>query len=126
MAGTDGLLWVLSIILAIVLLVLGVVLVQRNPGGRKRLGWAENVPRNLAVILGIVMIAGALCLVVPALIPGLAWLTPVAAMVLGFSVLGIAMTYLSKRDTEGAAVYLLLMVMLLLLVFGRLSTSGLI
>ncbi len=119
MSGINGLLWVVAIVLAIILLVLGFALLRGDPGGRKRLGWAENVPRNLAVILGIVMILGALCFVVPAVAPGLALLTPVAAAILAFTMLGIAQTYLAKRDTEGAAIYILLMVMFAALAFGR-------
>lgn len=126
MSGINGLLWVLAIVLAVILLVLGFVLLRRDPGGRKRLGWAENAPRNLCVLVGIVMVVGALCFVVPALVPSLAWLTSVAAIILAFTMLGIAQTYLAKRDTEGAAIYLLLMVMLFLLAFGRLFSSGLI
>ncbi len=111
MSGLDGLLWVFSIVMAVVLLVLGLVLVRTDPGGRRRLGWAQNAPRNLTLAFGAIMIAGAVGLVVPLLVPTAAWLTPVAAGLLAVLMLGIAQTYLVKRDTEGAAIYVLLVVM---------------
>ena len=45
MDGLNGLLWVLAIILAIVFVVIGLVLVRDDPGGKRRLGWAEGTPQ---------------------------------------------------------------------------------
>jgi uncharacterized membrane protein YphA (DoxX/SURF4 family) len=119
MSGINGLLWVLSIVLAIIFLVVGFVLVRDDPGAKKRLGWAENAPRTLIMIFGVIMLVGALCLVVPPLVPGLAWLTPLAAVILAFTMLGIAQSYITKRDTEGAAIYIFLMLLLAVLAYGR-------
>lgn len=119
MSALDGLLWVFSIVLAIVLVVVGLVLVLNSEGGKRRLGWAENAPRGLAVFFGVVMILGALALVVPLFVPALAWITPLAAGILAALMLGIAQTYMMKRDTEGAAIYILLLVMFAALALMR-------
>ncbi|MCU0510246.1 MAG: DoxX family protein [Anaerolineae bacterium] len=119
MNGLDGLLWVFSIVLAILLLVVGFVLVRDDPGGKKRMGWAEYAPRGLTLFFGIIMILGALGLIVPLLAPELAWLTPLAAGMLAAVMLGIAQSYMVKRDNEGAAVYILLLVMFIALVIIR-------
>ncbi len=121
MNGLNGFFWVLAIILAIVFVVIGLVLVRDDPGGKRRLGWAEGTPQGVARFVGIVMIVGGVCLVFPPLIPGLGWLTPVSAFILAMLMLGIAQSYLAKHDGEGAAVYILLMVMLAALTFGRWS-----
>ncbi len=119
MSGVNGLLWVLAIVLAIILLVVGFVLVRDDPAGKKKLGWAETSFRGVTTIFGIAMLAGGICLVVPPLIPGLAWLTPLAAGLMAALMLAIAQSYMMKRDTEGASVYILLMLMLAALAFGR-------
>lgn len=124
MDGLNGLLWVLAIILAIVFVVIGLVLVRDDPGGKRRLGWAEGTPSGVARFVGVVMILGGLCLVIPPLIPGLGALTPVSAFILAMLMLGIAQSYLAKRDGEGAAVYILLLVLLGVLAFGRWSLLG--
>ncbi len=119
MSGVNGLLWVLAIVLAIILLVVGFVLVRDDPAGKKKLGWPDNSFRGVTVTFGIVMVLGAIGLVVPPLIPGLAWLTPLAAGLLAALMMAIAQSYLIKRDSEGAAPYILLMLMLAALAFGR-------
>jgi hypothetical protein len=121
MDGIDGLLWVLAIILAIVSFFVGFVLVRDDPVGKKRLGWAENSPRGLTLFLGVVLIVGALCLVVPMLIPGMGWITPLAAAILAALMLGIAQSYFMKRNNRDSSTYILIMLFLIVLTYGRWS-----
>ncbi len=111
MSGLAGLTWVLSIILAIVMLVVGFVLVRNDPGGRKRLGWAEHSPRGLTLFFGILMLLGALGLLVGLVVSGLAWVSPLAAGLLAALMFAIAQSYLTRRDLEGGSVYILLIVL---------------
>ena len=119
MSGVVGLVWVLSIVLAIVLLVLGFVLVRNDPGGKKRLGWAENAPRGVTLLFGILMIFGAVLLIVPPLLPALAWVAPLAAGIMAALMFAIGQSYLIKRDLEGAAIYILLIVLFVALAVAR-------
>lgn len=119
MSGLNGLIWVFSIVSAIVLLVVGFVLIGNNAGGKRRMGWAENMPAGLTVFFGIVMILIALGLVVPLFVPAVAWIAPAAAAMAALLMLGIAQSYLARRDTEGAAIYILLIVMFIALVALR-------
>lgn len=107
----QGLDWVFSAVLAMVFLIVGVAKAFRYEQARKSFPWVEDVPRVLVQVIGIAEVLGAIGLILPAATGFYGWLTPIAAVALGFHMLLAAGFHLRRHEgTEaGPAVILLLL-----------------
>ena len=73
------LIWVFSIVLALIFLITGVSRALRYQQTRKFFAWVNDVPRPLVQVIGFVEILGALGLILPVATGIYPWLTLVAA-----------------------------------------------
>lgn len=115
----DGLLWVFSIVLALVFLIVGAFRVFRYEQARERFPWVKDVPRALVTLIGIAEILGALGLVLPVATGIYPWLTPVAAAALALLMLMAGTFHGQRREYQDASVNALLLVMMVLIAYGR-------
>ena len=116
---TDALLWVFSIVLALVFLIVGLVRVFKYELAKDRFPWVNDVPRALVTVIGIAEILGALGLVLPVATGIYPWLTPVAAAGLALLMLMAGTFHGQRREYQEASVNALLLIMTVLIAFGR-------
>lgn len=115
----NSLVWVFSVVLALVFLIVGLVKVFKVELARDRFPWVNDVPRALVTVIGIAEILGALGLVLPVatgIYPGL---TPVAAAALAILMLMAGTFHGQRREYQEASVNALLLIMTALIAYAR-------
>ena len=115
----NGLVWVFSIVLAVVFLVTGVNRVFRYEKARDLFPWVKDVPRALVQVIGIAEILGALGLILPVATGIYAWLTPVAAAALGLLMFMAAVFNGVRHERAEVALNVLLLLMLAFVAYVR-------
>ncbi len=115
----NGLEWVLSIVLAAVFFITGVVKVFRYEKSRDLLPWVKDVPRTLTQAIGVAEILGALGLILPVLTGIYSWLTPVAAVGLALIMLSAAVFHVMRGERMEAGLNVLLLIMLVIVAYVR-------
>jgi uncharacterized membrane protein YphA (DoxX/SURF4 family) len=115
----NSLVWVFSVVLALVFLIVGLVRVFKYELAKERFPWVNDVPRALVTVIGIAEIMGALGLVLPAATGILPWLTPVAAAGLAILMLMAGTFHGQRREYQEASVNALLLIMTALIAYAR-------
>ncbi len=88
--------------------------------GRQRLGAAAQ---PLLILVALCAFLGALCLVLPAAVGMLTWLTPLAAAVLALMMLLAVGFHLACRETSNSVVSLVLFALAAFVAYGRWSIA---
>lgn len=115
----NDLVWVFSIVLALVFLTVGAVRVFKYELAADRFAWVKDVPRALVTFIGIAEILGALGLVLPVATGILPWLTPIAAAALAMLMLMAGTFHGQRRELQEASVNALLLVMTAFVAYSR-------
>ncbi len=125
----NNVLWVLQIFLAVVFAVHGWVYLTWPPTAaamiEKRNGRSLGLPVSLRTFIGICELLAAVGLILPGLTGILPWLTPLASAGLIAIMLGAILFHLSRHETSTAMISLVLVIICLLVAYGRLSIAPL-
>lgn len=115
----NSLVWVFSIVLALVFLILGLVRVFKYEVAADRFSWVNDVPRSLVTFIGLAEILGALGLIPPVATGILPWLTPVAAAALAILMLMAGTFHGQRRELQDASVNTILLALTTFVAYGR-------
>lgn len=115
----NSLVWVFSIVLALVFLIVGLVRVFKYEVAADRFPWVKDVPRGLVTFIGLAEILGALGLILPVATGILPWLTPVAAAALAILMLMAGTFHGQRRELQDASVNAILLALTAFVAYGR-------
>lgn len=107
----NDLIWVFSIVLALVFLVAGLTKALFYQKARKAFLWVNDVPRWLVQVIGVLETLGALGLILPAAIGIYPFLTVYAAAGLAILMLSAGTFHAQRRERDGIALNVLLLLM---------------
>jgi uncharacterized membrane protein YphA (DoxX/SURF4 family) len=121
----NNILWVLQVFLAVVFAVHGWVYLTWPPTAasmiEKRNGRSLGLPVSLRTFIGICELLAAVGLILPGLTGIMPWLTPLASAGLVLVMLGAVMFHLLRHETNTAVISLVLIVICVLVAYGRLT-----
>ncbi len=122
----NNLLWVLQIFLAIVFALHGWIYVTWPPSAaamieKRNNGKSLGLPSSLRTFIGVCELLAAVGLILPGLMGILPWLTALASTGLIIVMLGAMVFHLSRRETSTAVISLVLVVLCVLVVYGRVA-----
>lgn len=120
----NSLVWVFSVVLALVFLIVGLVRVFKYELAQDRFPWVNDVPRALVTVIGVAEILGALGLVLPVATDIYPGLTPVAAAGLAILMLMAGTFHGQRREYQEASVNALLLIMTALIAYARWPLLG--
>lgn len=116
----NTVLWTLQVVLALVFMGAGTVkLVQLREKLVKTMAWTAAMPQRTVRLIGTVEVLGALGLILPAVTRILPWLTPLAAVGLGLTMIGAAMTNLRLNKPMHIAANIVLFAVAVFIAYGR-------
>jgi uncharacterized membrane protein YphA (DoxX/SURF4 family) len=116
----DVVLWILAGLLAVAFLGAGLTkLVQPKEKLATTMGWVEDFSPGVVKLIGALEVLAAVGLVLPAALDVVPVLVPLAAVGLVALMLGAAITHARRRETSLIAVNLVLLVLALVVVWGR-------
>lgn len=119
MGGINGLVWVLSVVLAVVFLAAGLFKAYSYQEAKRRMAWVADASPELVRVVGLVEAVCAVGLIVPVATGFYPWLTSVAASLLALIQL-LAIGFNAKRkDTDEVLLNLMLLVLILIVFYGR-------
>ena len=119
----DGIAWVFSIVLAIFFLVVGYLKAYRFEKAKEYFQWIADLPEIIVKIIGGVEILGAMGLILPMFSETYAWLTAIAAGALAMLQLMAIAFNVRQRDFDSVWLNVLLAIMLLVVAYGRFTTT---
>ena len=100
----DIVLWIVSILVALVFVAAGVNHATRRDTPRPGMEWMLAVPTPLLTTIGILEILGGVGLILPRITGVAPWLTPLAASCLAVLMILAAVFHLRRRETQNAIV----------------------
>ncbi|MEA2608336.1 MAG: hypothetical protein QOJ75_579 [Chloroflexota bacterium] len=117
----DTALWILQLLLALAFVAAGLNHATQRDKSSARSPWMLAVPKVLLTTIGILEVAGAAGLVLPAATGIALWVTPLAAALLALLMVFAAAFHL-RRDGEGmnAVMNLVLAALVAFVAYGRL------
>jgi uncharacterized membrane protein len=120
----DTALWILQVLLALGFLAFGLTHATRRDNASGRMVWMLSVPKALLTTIGVLEVAGAAGLILPAATGVAPWLTPLAAALLALLMVFAAVFHL-RRDGEAAnaAFNLVLGALAGFVAYGRLALA---
>jgi len=113
------LIWVFSIVLALIFLITGVSRALRYQQTRKFFAWVNDVPRPLVQVIGFVEILGALGLILPVATGIYPWLTLVAAGALALLLILAILFHAQRHEGSEIGAPVLLLLMIAFVAYGR-------
>lgn len=120
-------LWTAAVVLAVLFAVAGLMKIAR-PGpalaAKEGMGWVEDFPGPLVKTIGALEAAGAIGLVLPALLDIAPFLTAWAAAGLALLMAGAAIVHLRRGEARFVAVNLLLLSLAVFVAWGRLGPNS--
>ncbi len=122
----NNLLWVLQVFLAVVFALHGWIYVAWPPFAaamieKRNSNRPLGLPSSLRTFIGICELLAAVGLILPGLTGILPWLTALASAGLIIVMLGAVIFHLSRRETNTAVISLVLVVLCVLVVYGRVA-----
>ena len=113
-------LWILQILLALAFGMAGIMKVSQPIDKLEtRMGWVKSVGTRGVRLIGSLEILGAIGLILPAVTGILPWLTPVAAAGLALTMIGAMITHGRRGEYSQIGVNVVLLVLALIVVYGR-------
>jgi putative oxidoreductase len=119
----EGIAWVFSIVLAIFFLVVGYLKAYRFEKAKEYFQWIAELPEIIVKIIGGVEILGAMGLILPMFSETYAWLSAIAAGSLAMLQLMAIAFNVRQRDFDSVWLNVLLAIMLLVVAYGRFTTT---
>jgi uncharacterized membrane protein YphA (DoxX/SURF4 family) len=121
MEAMNVFLWVLAGVLAALFLGSGALKLARTKEqlASSGLGWVEQFPEGAIKLIGVLEVAGAVGLILPAALKIAPVLTPLAAVGLVLVMAGAAVTHARRREIPNAAVPIVLGVLAAVVAWGR-------
>lgn len=113
------LIWVFSIVLALIFLITGVSRALRYQQTRKFFAWVNDVPRPLVQVIGFVEILGALGLILPVATGIYPWLTLAAAGALALLLVLAILFHAQRHEGSEIGAPVLLLLMIAFVAYGR-------
>lgn len=113
------LIWVFSIVLALIFLITGVSRALRYQQTKKFFAWVNDVPRPLVQVIGFVEILGALGLILPVATGIYPWLTLVAAGALALLLILAILFHAQRHEGSEIGAPVLLLLMIAFVAYGR-------
>lgn len=113
------LIWVFSIVLALIFLITGVTKALRYQQARKLFAWVTDVPRPLVQVIGFVEILGALGLILPVATGIYPWLTLAAAGALALLLVLAILFHAQRHEGSEIGAPVLLLLMIAFVAYGR-------
>ncbi len=113
-------LWVVQVLLALAFIAAGSLKASQSAEKlKKNMGWVEDVNPGSVKLIGILEILGGLGLILPAVTHILPWLTPVAAIGLAIIMVGAVVIHLRRNEMAVLGAPVVLLILSLLIVYGR-------
>ncbi len=118
-------LWILQIVMALVFLgagyahAIGYERSLTNP----RMAWMTALPKNVLQVIGILEIAGAIGLILPALTGIAPWLTPLAALMLALLMVFAMVFHYTRREFPNIVFNAILGLLSGVIAYGRFVVS---
>ena len=117
-------LWILQILLALIFIMTGSMkLIQKKEAVLERMGeqmgWVNDFTQQQLYLIGLLEIASALGLILPALTGIFPILVPLAAVGLAFVMAGAAITHLRRRERSMMVITIVIMLAALFVANGR-------
>lgn len=100
MSGSNGLVWVLSIVLAVVFVLVGLVRAYRYETAKKIWPWVSELPQGLVQIIGVVEWVCGLGLILPVALGRYTYLTPAAASILMLLLVSALTFHVRRREFD--------------------------
>ena len=119
----EGIAWVFSIVLAIFFLVVGYLKAYRFEKAKEYFQWIAELPEIIVKIIGGMEILGAMGLILPMFSETYAWLSAIAAGSLAMLQLMAIAFNVRQRDFDSVWLNVLLAIMLLVVAYGRFTTT---
>jgi uncharacterized membrane protein len=115
----DILLWILQVLLALGFLGAGITHATRRDRATGRMAWMLAVPQPLLTTIGVLEVAGAAGLILPALTGILPWLTPLAAALLAILMAFAAAFHVRRGEVANIAFNVALGALAAFVAYGR-------
>lgn len=117
-------LWVLQGLVALVFLMAGFMKsTQPVEKLKTNMTWVGHTSVGIVRLVGILELAGAIGLILPAATRILPWLTPVAAIGLVLTMIGAIIVHIRLNETKTMGVPILLLLLALFIVIGRFAIA---
>ena len=115
----NVILWIVQVLVAAAFVVAGTMKLFQYERARERMGWVNDVPRQLVAFIGAAEILGGLGLVLPALTGILPWLTPLAGLGLVVVMLLASGFHATRREYPRIVPNLVLLLLASFVAYGR-------
>jgi hypothetical protein len=116
----DTVVWIVQILVALAFAIAGVSkLVQPREKLVARMEWAEEFSTGQLRLIGLVEALGAVGVVLPALTGILPWLTPLAGVGLGLTMIGAALLHVRREEYSQIGINVVLLLMAAFVAYGR-------
>ena len=113
-------LWIVQALVALAFIAAGAIKSSQPVDKlKKNMGWVEDVNPGFVKMIGILEILGGLGVILPAVTHILPWLTPVAAIGLAIIMVGAVVVHLRRNEASHIAAPLVLLLLSLIVVYGR-------
>ena len=113
-------LWIIAGLLAVAFFFAGVTkLTQPKEKLAANMGWVEDFSPGMVKLIGALEVLAAIGLILPAALDIVPVLVPLAAVGLAALMVGAAITHARRRETPMIAVNLVLLLLALVVVWGR-------
>ena len=119
MSGINGLVWVFSVVLAVVFILAGLVKAYRYEEAKKRLRWVDGLSKEFVRLIGLVEAVCGAGLILPVATGFYPWLTPVAASMLALIQVAAIGFNARRKDRDEIALNVTLLVLILVVLYGR-------
>ncbi len=118
-------LWILQILMALAFLGAGYAhsIGYERSITNPRMVWMTALPKRFVQLIGILEIAGAVALILPALTGILPWLTPLAALMLALLMVCAMVFHFTRREFPNIVFNAILGVLSALIAYGRFVVS---
>ncbi|MGH2521011.1 MAG: DoxX family protein [Anaerolineales bacterium] len=118
-------LWILQILVALMFLIHARLMFFPESPQARQMPYMLAIPTPFRCTLGAAEALAAIGLILPGLIGGLPWLTPLAAMGLVILMAGAAVFHIPRREYPNIVLNLILLALAAVVAYGRLAIAPL-
>jgi uncharacterized membrane protein YphA (DoxX/SURF4 family) len=114
-------LWIVQIVLAMMMLMAGAMKVMKSKDElHEQMGWVEDFSENTLKAIGGLEVLGAIGLILPAAVTGIApVLVPLAAVGLGITMVSATVVHVRRSEMPNVAITVMLLAMAVFVAWGR-------
>jgi uncharacterized membrane protein YphA (DoxX/SURF4 family) len=112
--------WIVQVLLAVAFGIAGIgKLVQPYDALANRMKWVNDLPPSAIRVIGALELAGAIGLILPGLTGILSWLTPLAAVGLGLTMIGAMALHVRRTEYSHLLPNFVLLALAVFVAYGR-------